>query len=163
MMERPGMKIARVIGNVTLNHREPNLRTGRLLVAEALDAAALAGVERSAPRATAMPQSLVVYDDLGAGVGQIIAVSEGAEASMPFRPEPKTSSVSSRTPPTLCSQRRSALIAEYSWKRWSRMPSSGIMKNSWPREASVVLITSTFRTLKPAPRSRNSGPCCQTV
>jgi len=81
------MKIARVIGNVTLNHREANLRPGRLLVAETLDAAALAGIERSAPRATSMPQSLVVYDEMGAGVGQIIAVSEGAEASMPFRPE----------------------------------------------------------------------------
>ena len=32
------------------------------------------------------PESLVVFDDLGAGEGQLIAVSEGAEATMPFRP-----------------------------------------------------------------------------
>jgi ethanolamine utilization protein EutN len=33
-----------------------------------------------------MPQSLVVFDSLGAGVGQVIAVSEGREAAAPFYP-----------------------------------------------------------------------------
>ncbi len=41
----------------------------------------------NAKRAAAMPESLVVFDELGAGVGQIIAVSEGREASMPFHPD----------------------------------------------------------------------------
>ncbi len=32
---------------------------------------------------------LVVYDELGAGVGSLIGFSEGAEATQPFRPERK--------------------------------------------------------------------------
>jgi len=37
-------------------------------------------------RSTPMPQSLVVFDQLGATVGQKIAVSEGREAAAPFYP-----------------------------------------------------------------------------
>ena len=33
-----------------------------------------------------MPESLVVYDELNAGEGQLIAVSEGREAAVPFHP-----------------------------------------------------------------------------
>jgi len=83
------MRIARVIGNVTLNHREAHMIPGRLLIAEAFDADALSGRDHGAPRSSAMPESLVVFDILGAGVGQVIAVSEGREASMPFWPEQK--------------------------------------------------------------------------
>ena len=32
---------------------------------------------------------LVAWDDLGAGIGDLIATSEGAEAAQPFRPEAK--------------------------------------------------------------------------
>jgi microcompartment protein CcmK/EutM len=32
---------------------------------------------------------VVVYDELGAGLGSQIAMSEGAEAAQPFRPEIK--------------------------------------------------------------------------
>ncbi len=32
---------------------------------------------------------MVVWDDFGAGEGSLIAVSEGAEAAQPFRPELK--------------------------------------------------------------------------
>lgn len=81
------MRIARVIGMVVLNRSEPNLRVGTLLLAEVLDAAALNGVERCAPRRTAMAESLVVFDELGAGNGQIVAISEGREASVPFWPQ----------------------------------------------------------------------------
>lgn len=81
------MRIARVIGTVTLNRPEPHLRPGRLVVAEALDAQSLAGLDREAPRRASMPESLVVFDELGAGLGQIIAVSEGREASAPFAPQ----------------------------------------------------------------------------
>ena len=34
-------------------------------------------------------ESLVVWDDLGAGIDSLIALSEGAEAAQPFRPEIK--------------------------------------------------------------------------
>lgn len=78
------MRMARVIGTVTLGRRLPELKAGTLLVADVLDAQALRGVERGARRATPMPESLIVFDELGAGVGQIIAVSEGREAAQPF-------------------------------------------------------------------------------
>ena len=32
---------------------------------------------------------MVVWDDNGAGLGSLIAISEGAEAAQPFRPELK--------------------------------------------------------------------------
>ena len=80
------MRIARIIGNVTLGRRLDDFPTGRLLLAEALDGAAIETISQDGPRATPMPESLVIYDELGAGVGQIVGVSEGAEAAMPFRP-----------------------------------------------------------------------------
>jgi ethanolamine utilization protein EutN len=81
------MRIARVLGTVTLSRSVPDLRPGRYVLAEALDAAALSGLSSGAPRSSPMPESLVVFDQLGAGEGQIIAVSEGREASMPFFPD----------------------------------------------------------------------------
>jgi len=80
------MRIARVIGNVVLGKRLASLPGGSLLIVEALDGEALAGHARHAPRDRAMPESLVVFDSLGAARGQLIAVSEGREASMPFHP-----------------------------------------------------------------------------
>ncbi len=81
------MRIARVIGTVTLNRADTNLRTGRLLIADALDAHALASLPQWAKRRRDMPESLVVFDELGAGRGQLIAVSEGREAAMPYWPD----------------------------------------------------------------------------
>jgi len=31
----------------------------------------------------------VTYDELGAGLGELVAISEGAEASAPFHPDQK--------------------------------------------------------------------------
>lgn len=81
------MRIARIIGCVTLGHRIEGLRSGRLLVADALDGACLDSLPGQSGRDTPMPESLVLYDELGAGVGQLVAVSEGREAAMPFWPE----------------------------------------------------------------------------
>lgn len=80
------MRMARVLGTVTLNRKLPELKAGRLLIAEALDHQALSGAAQGTRRATPMPESLVVFDELGAGVGQLIAVSEGREAAVPFHP-----------------------------------------------------------------------------
>ena len=80
------MRIARVIGTITLTRRVSALKPGTLLIADVLDATALAGRATNARRKSPAPESLVVFDDLGAGEGQLIAVSEGAEATMPFRP-----------------------------------------------------------------------------
>ena len=81
------MRIGRVIGNVTITRRLSNFVSGRLLLVEALDAQAVRGLKQGAPRKSPMPESLVVYDELGAGAGEIIAISEGREAAMPFWPE----------------------------------------------------------------------------
>ncbi len=77
------MRIGEVIGNVTLNRSHPEL-TGasyKLVVPLSLDDLAGRG-EKSA-------KAIVVYDELGAGIGSRIAISEGAEATAPFYPQDK--------------------------------------------------------------------------
>ncbi|MEZ6135078.1 MAG: EutN/CcmL family microcompartment protein [Pirellulaceae bacterium] len=77
------MKVHRVIGSVTLSRSHPSYRAARLLATEPLDAAVLGGP------APIDPDMVVVWDDLGAGLGSQIAVSDGGEAAQPFRPELK--------------------------------------------------------------------------
>lgn len=81
------MRIAQVMGTITLSLKDKNMPTGRLLVCEALDAHALAGLEDKCGRKDSMPESLIVFDDLGAGEGSLIAVAESAEAAAPFKPD----------------------------------------------------------------------------
>ena len=81
------MRIARVIGTVTMSRKLPELKPGRFVICDVLDAEALAGLEAGRSRHAPMPESLVVFDELGAGVGQLIGVSEGREATMPFHPD----------------------------------------------------------------------------
>lgn len=81
------MRLARVIGNVTLGQKLPEIKAGSLLIVDAFDADALHGHAQAAPRDKPMPESLVVFDELGASEGQIIAISEGGEATMPFIPD----------------------------------------------------------------------------
>ncbi|MBI1337233.1 MAG: carbon dioxide concentrating mechanism protein CcmL [Phycisphaera sp.] len=80
------MRIAKIIGVLTINRRLPELASGRYVIAEAFDETALRGRSENIKREKPMPESLVVFDELGAGIGQVIAVSEGAEATMPFKP-----------------------------------------------------------------------------
>jgi len=80
------MRLARVKGKLTLSRRLPELPTGALLICEALDANAVKQLDNDVPRQAAMPESLIVLDELGAGEGALIAVSEGREASMPWWP-----------------------------------------------------------------------------
>ncbi len=77
------MRIAEVIGTVTLNRAHPSFAGASLRLAIPLALSDLA----STTKPTA--DSLVVYDELGAGVGARIAVSEGGEAAQPFHPEMK--------------------------------------------------------------------------
>ena len=74
------MRIAKVLGNVTLSRQHPTLAGGSLRLAAAMTHAELAADAEPAG------ESLVVWDDLGASVGSLIAVSEGGEAAQPFRP-----------------------------------------------------------------------------
>ena len=77
------MRIAKVVGTVTLNRCHPSFEGARLRLVVPLSLAELRG-ERQ-PTA----EEIVVWDDYGAGIGNLIAVSEGAEAAQPFRPEMK--------------------------------------------------------------------------
>jgi ethanolamine utilization protein EutN len=77
------MRIAEVIGKVTLAKAHPSLTGATWLVATPLLRAGLS--DRKAGR----EEAIVVFDEWGAGQGSIIAVSEGAEASAPFHPEQK--------------------------------------------------------------------------
>jgi microcompartment protein CcmK/EutM len=76
------MRIAKVVGTVTLNRCHPSFQGARLRLAVPLSLAELKGQQ---------PQEdeIVVWDDNGAGLGNLIAVSEGAEATQPFRPDLK--------------------------------------------------------------------------
>lgn len=81
------MRIAWVMGRVTLNDRLDEMRPGRYLICEALDADALADTTQPTLRRNPMPESLVVFDQLGAGEGDLIAFTEGREAANPFNPD----------------------------------------------------------------------------
>ena len=77
------MRIGEVIGTVTLGRAHPSLAGATLRLAVPLALAELAG------GGTPAGEALVVYDELGAGIGSRIAISEGGEAAQPFLPEIK--------------------------------------------------------------------------
>lgn len=77
------MRIHEVLGNVTLSRCHPAFRSARILATQPLEASVLGG------EPTPVPDLVCVWDDLGAGVGSRIAVSDGGEAAQPFRPELK--------------------------------------------------------------------------
>jgi microcompartment protein CcmK/EutM len=76
------MRIAEVIGTVTLSRTHPTLVGARWLIAVPFSLKALGD-------GTPDGEDLVVYDDLGAGAGSRIGFSEGAEAAAPFHPKKK--------------------------------------------------------------------------
>ena len=71
------MRIAEVIGRVTLSVRHPRYVGERLLLA-------LPRKTNNNDGSHANSFAIVVYDQLGAAVGQTIAISEGREAACPF-------------------------------------------------------------------------------
>lgn len=77
------MRIADVIGTVTLNRCLPSFEGARLRLVLPLSLSELAGTSR--PEGDAV----VAWDEWGAGVGNRIAMSEGPEAARPFHPEEK--------------------------------------------------------------------------
>jgi ethanolamine utilization protein EutN len=74
------MRIAEVIGTVTLSRWHPSFVGGRWLVGVPFSLRAL---QNEAP---ADGEDFVIFDNLGAGPGCRIAVSEGPEAAAPFHP-----------------------------------------------------------------------------
>ena len=77
------MRIAEVIGNVTLNRCHPSFQAANLKLVMPL---MLENLTRDEPPTS---EPVVAWDELGAGLGDRIALSEGPEASQPFRPEIK--------------------------------------------------------------------------
>ena len=77
------MRIAEIIGTVTLCRSHPSFQGATLKLAVPLSLANLSNRE--------LPQAdpLVVWDPLGSGMHDRIAISEGGEAAQPFRPDLK--------------------------------------------------------------------------
>ena len=74
------MRIAEIIGTVTLNRCHPTFdgATLKLAVPLSLDDLEQDSVSKEEP--------LVIYDEFGAGIGSRIMLSEGGEAAQPFKP-----------------------------------------------------------------------------
>jgi ethanolamine utilization protein EutN len=77
------MRIGEVIGSVTLTRVHPSLVGARWLIAVPFSIKAL---KLGTPPDG---EELVIYDDLGAGVGSRVGFSEGGEAAAPFHPDKK--------------------------------------------------------------------------
>ena len=77
------MRIAEVIGNVTLSRVHPSLTGARWVIGVPFSLRAL--------RAGGPPdgEDVVIFDSLGAGAGSRVAFSEGGEAAAPFHPDKK--------------------------------------------------------------------------
>lgn len=77
------MRIAEVVGNVTLNRCHPSFEGANLKLVIPLTLEDVARGEAGGS------EPLVAWDELNAGLGARIALSEGPEAANPFRPERK--------------------------------------------------------------------------
>lgn len=77
------MRIAEVVGSVTLSLVHPTLRGGRLALVNPLSLEELAGDQHG------VAETIVAYDEFGAGPGSLVALSEGGEAAQPFYPDDK--------------------------------------------------------------------------
>jgi microcompartment protein CcmK/EutM len=77
------MRIGKIIGTVTLSRSHPLLAGATYRIAVPLSLANLQG------QSDAIAEELVLYDELGAGQGSVVAISEGGEAAQPFYPQLK--------------------------------------------------------------------------
>jgi ethanolamine utilization protein EutN len=77
------MRIGKVVGRIVMTQLYDTLVGGRFLLVQVQDRFSLTGQPRKST------ESLVVYDNLGATDGDLIAFTESREATMPFYPEKK--------------------------------------------------------------------------
>jgi microcompartment protein CcmK/EutM len=75
------MRIAKVIGKVTLNRQLPDLKPGSYLVVRTCNRGTLAGVNDG------NAETVVLYDSLSASEGDLVGLVEGREATAPFLPD----------------------------------------------------------------------------
>ena len=74
------MRIARVIGKVTLNRTMPELLPGSYLIVRPCNRGTLLGDNAG------NDETLVLYDELAAREGDLVGLVEGREATAPFWP-----------------------------------------------------------------------------
>jgi len=77
------MRIGETIGKLTLSKCHATVRGATWLIAVPLTLDGLAG------KPAGRGEPFVVFDELGAGTGSRIAISEGTEAAAPFYPDTK--------------------------------------------------------------------------
>jgi len=77
------MKLGTVIGRVTLSRSVDSLKGGRFLLVSPFGREQFAA-GLNAPASMGKDPSLVIYDDLGADVRQVVGYEEGREAAQPF-------------------------------------------------------------------------------
>jgi microcompartment protein CcmK/EutM len=77
------MRIAKVIGTVTLSRCHPSVEGFRWVIGVPYSLRSLR--EEASPDG----EDLVIFDNLGAGHGNQVGFSEGGEAAAPFHPEKK--------------------------------------------------------------------------
>jgi ethanolamine utilization protein EutN len=85
------MRIAKILGSVTLSRQHPSLVGGSLRLAVPLSRTELVAHAKTTAGVDAVADapagdSLVAWDDLGAATGSLVALSDGGEAAQPFRP-----------------------------------------------------------------------------
>ena len=83
------MRIAEVIGRCTLSVCHPSLRGATWWIGVPLTQEGLQNVAAGKSKDAGRNEAIVIFDGLGAGSGDLIAVSEGAEAAAPFAPNMK--------------------------------------------------------------------------
>lgn len=79
------MRLGCVIGKVILNLACDSLAGSRLLVVSPLKKDQLKLISDARTCVMSQEQTIIVYDNLGAGVGDIIGFVEGREAAVPFK------------------------------------------------------------------------------
>lgn len=77
------MRIAKIIGKITLSRSLPEFAGASLRLAVPMSLANLTDAEHP------LGEELVLWDEFGSGVGDLVALSEGGEAAQPFRPKDK--------------------------------------------------------------------------
>ena len=75
------MRIGRVVGQITLNRCTGEFKGARLMIVQPHTMDVLRG------RAKTSDETVIVWDELSATDGDVVAFSEGREGAMPFVPD----------------------------------------------------------------------------
>lgn len=78
------MRLGQVIGRVTLSVTVPELEGARWLIISPFTRDQFQAVAKGAAPTLSQEPSLVIYDNLGGGVGHNVGFVEGREAACPF-------------------------------------------------------------------------------